>query len=131
LRRWKSGIIEQTTSSAWRWRCAGDSMNPQITQISQMEKRDNRTYSIIGAAMEVHRELGNGVLEAVYQEALALELKIQGIPFSKEVNFPISYKGQELSTTYRADFVCFDAVIVELKALGGLSGIDEAQLKGV
>ena len=64
----------------------------------------------------------------MYQEALALELKIQGLPFSKEVNFSISYKGQELSTTYPADFVCFDAVIVELKALGGLSGIDEAQL---
>ena len=65
----------------------------QITQIAQMEKRDGRTYKIIGAAMEVHQELGNGFLEAVYQEALALECKIQGIPFSKEVIFSIADKG--------------------------------------
>ena len=93
-----------------------------------MEKRDGRTYKIIGAAMEVHQELGHGFLEAVYQDALAHELQTQGIPFSKEVIFTISYKGQKLSTNYRADFVCFDQVIVELKALPNLSGIDEAQL---
>ena len=63
-----------------------------------MENREGRTYKIIGAAMEVHKELGNGFLEGVYQDALAHELQTQGILFSKEVIFTISYKGQKLST---------------------------------
>ncbi len=99
-----------------------------MTQISQREKRDPRTYAIIGAAMEVHRELGSGFLEGVYQEALALELAAQAVPHRREVELSISYKGKRLNVAYRADFVCFDAVIVELKALTHLSGTDEAQL---
>lgn len=91
-------------------------------------KRDEQTYAIIGAAMEVHRQLGHGFLEAVYQEALALELALQGIPYEREVVLPIHYKGQRLNTGYRADFLCFDAAIVELKATAALTGRDEAQL---
>ena len=74
------------------------------------------------------RQLGNGFLEAVYQEALAIELASRGIQFQKEVELPISYKGACLKCGYRADFVCFDGVIVELKALRALSGSEEAQI---
>lgn len=89
---------------------------------------DAETYAIIGAAMEVHRVLGHGFLEAVYHEALAREFKIQGIPFESEKSLTIPYKGQPLKTAYRADFICFDSVIVEIKAIQTLSGSDESQL---
>ncbi|HEY5297578.1 MAG TPA: GxxExxY protein [Verrucomicrobiae bacterium] len=89
--------------------------------------RDPQTYAIIGAAMEVHRQLGHGFLEAVYQEALAIELAAREIRFQREVPLPVEYKGQRLLCSYRADFVCFDEVIVELKAITQLTGIDEAQ----
>ncbi len=92
------------------------------------DKKDSKTYAVIGAAIEVHRQLGCGFLEAVYQEAMALELISRNIPHIREVEFPIYYKGQRLSTAYRADFICYDCVIVELKALSKLSGIEEAQI---
>jgi len=78
--------------------------------------------------MEVHRQLGSGFLEGVYQEALALELKNREIPFKRELMFPVTYKGCRLRTQYRPDFVCFDSVIVELKALSGLSSVEDSQL---
>ena len=93
------------------------------------DQRDPYTYKIIGAAMEVHRELGTGFLEAVYQEALAIEFDLQGIPFHREVNLPITYKKSLLQTSYRADFICYDSkVLVETKALSTLSSREEAQL---
>jgi GxxExxY protein len=89
---------------------------------------DPQTYAIIGAAMAVHGTLGSGFLESVYQEAMALELEFRRVPNEREVTIPISYRGRLLGTPYRADFVCFDQVIVELKASSSLSRIDEAQL---
>lgn len=96
--------------------------------MSDLTQRDPRTYAIIGAAMEVHRQLGCGFLESVYQEALALELKDRHIPYNRELRFPVVYKGCQLSCQYRPDFICFESVIVELKALGQLSRIEESQL---
>ena len=96
--------------------------------MKDQEQRDPRTYAIIGAAMEVHRELGCGFLEAVYQEALAVELTNRGIPFRKEVELPVAYKGHTLKAPYRADFICYDSLMVEVKALAQLSGTEEAQI---
>lgn len=99
---------------------------PQMTQMAA--DRDPRTYAIIGAAIEVHRELGHGFLEAVYQEALAIEFETRCIPSQREVDLPVSDKGNRLKCSYRAGFVCFEEVIVELKALRQLSGSEEAQI---
>jgi len=92
------------------------------------DERDPQTHAIIGAALEVHRELGAGFLEAVYQEALALELQRAGVPFKREVGLRVVYKGQPLKSIYRADFVCFDSVIVELKAVERLTARETGQL---
>ena len=78
--------------------------------------------------MEVHRQLGCGFLESVYQEALALELTSRDVPYSRETRFPVLYKGHQLASRYRPDFICFGSVVVELKALGQLSSIEESQL---
>jgi len=78
--------------------------------------------------MEVHKQLGCGFLEPVYQEALAIEFSKRGIPFSREVKLLVFYKDRRLNTPYRVDFICFDEVAVELKALAHLSGTEEAQL---
>lgn len=96
--------------------------------MSVLTESDPKTYAIIGAAMEVHRQLGCGFLEPVYQEALAIELMKRTISFEREPKFPISYKGCKLDTYYRPDFICFDSVIVELKALGRLTSIEESQV---
>ena len=93
-----------------------------------LTESDPRTYAIIGAAIEVHRQLGCGFFEPVYQEALAIELTKRTIPFQREQKFQIDYKGCTLETFYRPDFICFDSVIVELKALSQLSSIEESQL---
>lgn len=88
---------------------------------------DPQTYAINGAAMAVHRELGRGFLESVYQEALAVEFEIRGIPFKREVHLPVRYRDRMLAVFFKADFVCFDDIIVEVKAIDALGPIDEAQ----
>jgi GxxExxY protein len=98
------------------------------TITKDLSERDPRTYAVIGAAIEVHKQLGCGFLESVYQEALAIELGLRQIPFRREVKLPVSYKGQTLATNFYADFLCFDSLVVELKALANMSGSEEAQL---
>ncbi len=91
-------------------------------------QKDPRTHVVIGAAMEVHRQLGRGFLESVYQEAFQQELLERNIPFQREVHIPVFYKSVRLAADYRADFICFDSVVVELKAIQKLTGIEEAQV---
>jgi GxxExxY protein len=93
-----------------------------------MQERDPRTHAIIGAAMEVYRRLGAGFLEAVYQEALAIELGHRGIPHRSKVRLPIVYRAKTLDTYYVADFICFESVIVEVKAFSELSPAHHAQV---
>jgi GxxExxY protein len=78
--------------------------------------------------MEVHSTLGCGFLEAVYHEALIAEMISRQIPFTHEVELPIIYKNQKQETTYRADFICYSSVIIEVKALDNLSSKEESQL---
>jgi GxxExxY protein len=88
----------------------------------------NEVYKIIGAAMEVHKVLGCGFLEAVYREALELEFQAQNIPYEQEKLLKITYKGNLLKKEYIADFVCFDKVIVEIKALSAFADAHTAQV---
>ncbi|MDD3050055.1 MAG: GxxExxY protein [Candidatus Cloacimonetes bacterium] len=85
-------------------------------------------YRIVGACMEVHRTLGCGFLESVYQEALALEFNYQNIPFEREKLIEINYKGIKLAKHYFADFICYDKIILELKALSAITSDHEAQI---
>lgn len=89
--------------------------------------QDQETYANIGAAMAVHRELGHGFLEGVYQSALACEFARLQIPFDKEARLPVSYRG-EVIAEYQADFVCFGTIIVELIVLPKLSRKEETQV---
>jgi GxxExxY protein len=85
-------------------------------------------YKIIGACMNVHKELGPGFLETVYQESLAFEFFEQRIPFEKKKDIRIFYKDKLLDKCYKADFLCFEKIIVELKALSELSNDHISQL---
>ena len=85
-------------------------------------------YRIQGAIFEVNTQMGAGFLEAVYQECLALEFVARDIPFKANVPLALAYKGQPLSQGYRADFICFDRIIIELKALAALTTEHRAQV---
>ncbi len=86
------------------------------------------TYAIRGCIVAVAKELGNGYLEKVYQEALEIELIEAGIPYEREARLQIVYKGRTLKQEYIADFVCYDKIIVELKAVSELNEVHEAQV---
>ena len=85
------------------------------------------SYKIIGAAMKVHRTLGNGFLEAVYQEAMEIEFTQQEIPFQRECELPIYYNDIKLKQQYKADFICYNKLIVELKAVAKIDNTHRAQ----
>lgn len=86
------------------------------------------SYQIVGAAFEVYNHLGHGFLEAVYQECLELEFRKRGIPYEREKVLKLYYKGEELKQTYRADFICYGKIIIELKAVSELSESHHAQV---
>lgn len=92
-----------------------DIIEEPITEYEKFPLKDE-TYSIIGACMNVFNELGNGFLEAVYQDALEIEFQLLNIPYQREVPYWVSYKGQKLNRKYIADFVLYDSVVLELKA---------------
>ncbi|MCB0306785.1 MAG: GxxExxY protein [Calditrichaeota bacterium] len=89
---------------------------------------EEESYQIIGAAQEVHRVLGPGFLEKVYQDALEEELKLRRIEYQREIRLPVHYKDVALEAFYAADFVCHDKIIVETKALSHLGSEHQAQV---
>jgi len=88
----------------------------------------DEVYRVVGAAIEVHKHLGHGFLEPIYQEALELELTARALPFHAQQELHVQYKGATLKRTYVADFICFDCLIVEIKALKQLTSIEESQI---
>ena len=89
---------------------------------------EKETGEIINACLTVHGELGNGFLEAVYQEALEIEFRERGIPFVREAQIPVFYKGHKLDKEYYADFICYGKIIVELKCVSRLVNANKAQV---
>jgi GxxExxY protein len=93
-----------------------------------MKNFNELTEVIIGAAMEVHRALGPGLLESTYEMCLCRELSIRGIPFERQIPIPVEYKGVKLDCGYRADIVVDGAILLEIKAIESLLPIHDAQL---
>jgi GxxExxY protein len=96
--------------------------------VNDKQIKDPKTYEIIAAAMEVHRILGPGFLEGVYHEAMCIECTLKSTLFQKEVELPVVYKGRLLAAKYRADVVCFNDFLVEIKALSQLTTKEDAQV---
>jgi GxxExxY protein len=90
--------------------------------------RDPQSHAVIGAAIEVHRHLGAGLLEGIYRDALAEELRRRAIPVSTELRLPVHYKGVRIAHPLRMDLVAFGALIIEVKAVATLLSVHHAQL---
>jgi len=86
------------------------------------------SFALQGAIYDVYREMGNGFLEAVYQECLAIEFRRRNIPFEAQKNLSLAYRGEPLQQVYRADFVCFNTIVVELKVVKDLAPEHKAQI---
>ena len=97
-------------------------------EMRQCSMKRPSTAQIIGAAIEVHRRLGPGLLESAYQACLARELSLRNVPFEREVSLPIEYEGIQVDCSYRLDFVVAGKVVIELKAVDALQKVHEAQL---
>jgi GxxExxY protein len=95
---------------------------------AETQRENQITGIVIGAAIEVHRELGPGLLESAYEECLCHELSLRGIAFQRQVELPVRYKGIKLDCGYRMDVVVEDLVLLELKTVEKLAPIHEAQL---
>ena len=102
-------------------------MFPNLSYMSNLFYRDE-SYNIRGALFAVHNELGCGYLERVYQDALEVEFRLRNIPYEREKSIQVVYKGEPLGEPYRADFVCYGKVIVELKAVSEILGVHSAQV---
>ncbi len=98
------------------------------TREHEEENRDPRTSPILGAAIEVHRLLGPGLLESAYEECLCHELRLRELNFQRQVDLPVEYKGLKLNCGYKIDLLVQDEVILELKAVERLLPIHQAQL---
>ncbi|HDH31620.1 MAG TPA: GxxExxY protein [Candidatus Wolfebacteria bacterium] len=97
-----------------------------------MEKEEllykEEVYKIIGAAIEVHKELGPGFLESVYEEAMTIESELKGIPFKTQVNLPVYYKNKKLKKEFVADYIGYEKIVVEFKCISKLTTTEEAQI---
>lgn len=91
-------------------------------------KYKDEVYKIVGAAMEVYNVLGSGFLEPIYQEALEIELEERNIPFRSQTLIPVYYKSRKLEKEYIADFVCYQEIIVEIKAVERITKVFQSQL---
>jgi GxxExxY protein len=100
--------------------------NTPNTQKALLYKEES--FAIRGAIFEVYREMGCGFLEAVYQECLEKELGLRGIPFIAQQDLKLMYKGEPLERTYKPDLICYDSIILELKAVKEISDEHRAQL---
>ena len=90
---------------------------------------EKETYEILGACFEVYKEKGCGFFEAVYQECLEIEFELRGLPARALVPLPLTYKERLLKKKYEADFICFDTVLVELKAVSKITDEHRAQVQ--
>ncbi len=103
-------------------------INHRDTEITEALKGNNLTGKIIGAAIDVHRQLGPGLLESIYEDCLAFELNSRRIEFQRQLELPVIYKGNKLKTGFRIDLLIERQVVVELKAVSHLEKVHEAQL---
>lgn len=89
----------------------------------------DESYVIMGACFDVHNEMGCGFLESVYEECLGIEFQLRGVPFRQQFELPLTYKKRPLKSVFVPDFIRFESVVVELKAVSGLTDIHRAQVR--
>jgi GxxExxY protein len=98
------------------------------TGVAPKLRYEELTEKILGAAIEVHRALGPGLLESAYEECLCYELNLRGLRFLRQISVPVKYKGINLDCGYQLDIIVEDIVILELKSVDRIASIHEAQL---
>ena len=106
-----------------------NTLNTRKNNVPNGLTHEQETYRILGACFEAYKEKGCGFLEAVYQECMEVEFALQNIPARSQVLLPLTYKGRPLRKTYEADFICFEKVLVEFKAVSALADEHRAQVQ--